>query len=294
MKYLLPAFIFLSGIILFSSSCKDDKTPDNEAMLKFVFKLDSTQARLDNIGQPATMPSGNAGQVPQFNGIAGHYVELAPTAYTQVGDGAVLFKNEETTAGGSQAIKFDSEIIVNEGEVFLEVPLSSVPAGSYSYIRISLAYQNYDVVFWANVPPLGNQKYTGTLSSFVGYNTYISSYKVKDSTVTVNGNRLQGYWGFETAYNLTTGQAQATTVPNPLAATSPIPAGSCLVTGAFDTPLVISGDETQDITVTASLSINDSFEWEDLDNDDQWDPLDGENVVDMGLRGLEASYTTTP
>lgn len=78
----------------------------------------------------------------------------------------------------------------------------------------------------------------------------------------------------------------ATTVPNPLAATSPIPAGSCVVTGQFVNPLVIAGNETADVDLILSLSINKSFEWIEVNNDGMFEPLAGETVVDMGLRGL--------
>lgn len=268
------------------TSCDKDKDKDQEPdgpVLRFKFKLDPTQERLGNLGNPTAVPAGNAGQNPDFNGISAHYVELAQTEYTQIGEGDVLFKNEETTQGGSQAIVFNKEVIKNDGEVFLEVPLKDVNPGTYRWLRTSLAYQNYNVQFDA----IG-QSFTGTLASFVGYNTYIESYKVKDSTVILNSNKAQGYWAFETIYSLNTGQAPVTTVPNPIAATSPIPPGSCLVTGEFENPLVITGNETEDITIVVSLSTNKSFEWTDTDNDGKWDPLDGENVVDMGLRGLKA------
>ncbi len=273
-------------LMLSSSSCKkDDKNNNNNTdgpMLRFKFVLDPTQQRLGNLGAPAAMPAGHAGQNPQFNGISAHYLELAPNQYTLLGSGTVLFMNEETTAGGSKAIVFDKEIIKNNGEVFLEVPIKDVIPGSYEWLRVSLAYQNYNVQFDA----IGST-FTGTLASFVGYNTYVESYKIKDSTVVVNGNKAQGYWGFETIYTVNTGQAPATTVPNPIQATSPIPLNSCVVTGGFAQPFVITGSETEDITVLVSLSTNKSFEWEDLNGDNTWDPLDGENVVDMGLRGLE-------
>lgn len=279
--------MFLLGCTLAFSSCKKDDKDDKdikteEPVLRFKYKLDPNQERLGNLGTPAPMPQGHAGQNPQFNGISAHYVELAQTAYTQIGDGAILFKNEETTQGGSNAIVFSKEVVKKDGEVFLEIPLKDVAPGSYEWLRVSLAYQNYDVAFDA----LG-QTYTGTLASFVGYNTYISSYKVKDSTIAVNGNRLQGYWAFETIYSVESGQAPATTVPNPIQATSPIPPGSCLVTGDFAAPLIITGEETEDITIVVSLSTNKSFEWQDLNGNGKWDPLDGEHVVDMGLRGLK-------
>jgi hypothetical protein len=106
----------------------------------------------------------------------------------------------------------------------------------------------------------------------------------------VNDDKLQGYWAFESQGTMTRGQAPvgATTVVNPLFASSPIPAGSCLVTGAFEAPLVLNGDETEDVTVILSVSTNQSFEWTDPDGNGQYDPLDGDVPVDMGLRGLRA------
>lgn len=287
MKYTKLLLLLLPFLV--ATGCKKDdpkpKTADGP-QLHFKFKFDPTQERLDNFGQPAVVPAGNAGQVPQFNGMSAHYLELTTGPYVQLGNGEVLFKNVETTEGGSTAIVFDDEVIVGNNEVFLSVPLSELSPGEYEYIRVSLAYQNFDVQFDYTVPQLGTQTYTGTLASFVGYNTYIGSYNIKDETVTVNANKLQGYWGFETQYNVTTGQAPATTVPNLLSATSPIPNGSCVVTGQFADKFTVTGNETEDVTVVVSLSVNNSFEWNDLDGDDRWDPGEGENVVDMGLRGL--------
>ena len=85
-----------------------------------------------------------------------------------------------------------------------------------------------------------------------------------------------------------------TTVPNPIANTSPIPSGSCVVTGRFATTgLIITGNETQDIVITVSLSTNKSFEWKDKNSDHLYQPLNAadnsvteDSVVDMGLRGL--------
>lgn len=281
LSILAPIFV----MALFFGSCKDDSTTPKNPVVKFKFKFDPDQQRLNNLGQPATMPQGHAGQNPQFNGMAAHYVELTSGAFVQLGDGEVLFKNAETTAGGATAILFEDEVIVGDNEVFLTVPVSDITPGTYPYLRVSLAYQNYDVEFDANVG-FGNNTYTGTIASFVGYNTYIGAYQVKDSTITLNSNKQQGYWAFETIYTLDQGQAPVTTVPNPLFATSPIPNGSCVVTGEFQDPLIITGDETEDITIVVSISTNKSFEWQDNNSNGRWDPLAGENVVDMGVRGL--------
>ena len=118
----------------------------------------------------------------------------------------------------------------------------------------------------------------------------INTHYIGTNSFPVNGNRAQGYWAF--ALNdfpfATSGQAPAgaTTVPNPIAATSPIPAGSCVVTGKFANNLVINGNETKDVVVTLSLSINNSIEWTEVNADGKYEPSAGENIVDMGLRGL--------
>ena len=53
---------------------------------------------------------------------------------------------------------------------------------------------------------------------------------------------------------------------------------------------MITGNETQNILVTLSLSINKSFEWHEVVEDGKYEPGIGENVVDMGLRGLIPSF----
>lgn len=87
---------------------------------------------------------------------------------------------------------------------------------------------------------------------------------------------------------LSTGQAPpgATTVPNPIFATSPIPQGSCVVTAQFATPLIVTGNETKDINIIVSLSTNKSFEWIDVDHNGTYDPNNGDQVIDMGIRGM--------
>lgn len=285
---ILGIFLMMSITVLLISSCKEDIDPVTDvAQVHFKFKFDPTQVRLNNFGQPATMPAGNAAQDPDFKVMSAHYVELAPDALTQLGDGQVLYKADETTIGGDNAIDFEQSIVVPEDSVWLSIPITDIEPGTYEYLRVSLAYQNFTVQFDADIPPVGNLTYTGTLASFVGFNTYIKYLVVANDTLEINDNKLQGFWAFETTYRLDTGQATATTVPNPIASTSPVPPGSCVVTGPFNAgPLEITGNETEDITIIVSLTTNNSFEWEDTDGNGKWDPLKGEQVVDMGLRGL--------
>lgn len=274
----------ISAMTLVMSSC-DSKEPQ----LVFKFRFDPTQQRLDNIGQPQTLPPNHRAQNPTFNQISAHYIELAPNALTALGAGKVLYHAPQTTAGGSDAIDFSQSIRVGEGEVFFSYPLKDIPAGTYEWIRVSLAYQNYTVNYRINPPtvPIVFDG-TGTVASFIGFNTYITNYTISTQNVAVNGNRLQGYWGFETLSQVVTGQAPpgATTVPNPIWNTSPVPAGSCVVTGPFTSPLIITGSESEDIVITLSLSTNQSFEWVEHGNNNYYEPLDGDTVVDMGVRGL--------
>lgn len=273
--------------------------------LIFKFKFDSTQVRLDNFGNPSSLPAGHGAYSPVFNKMAAHYIELAQTDLTALGGGKVLYHATETTDGGSTAIKFNKSVVVHEGVTFYSAPLSSITPGTYKWLRLSLSYQNYDIPYKANAIP-GNHIGYGTVASFLGYKTYVTKYKIKDKdmvpSASVGGpnvNHPQGYWGFETyiagyGYWTADGQAPsgATTVVNPNFANSPIPAGSCVVTAQFtdmssvNQVLTITGTETQDIVITVSLSTNKSFEWIENTADGYYQPEVGETPVDMGIRGM--------
>ena len=290
---------FACLLLIVMASC-NKSVSTSQANLVFKFKFDSTQVRLNAIGQPSTIPAGNAAQSPVFNKMSAHYAELAPMATTQLGQGAVLFKAIETLTGGTNAIDFSKSQMAGNGETFLSIPIKNITPGSYEWLRISLAYQNYDVKYRVDTVINGfaiNQDVNGTLASFIGFNSYIGNYTIKTQSVPVNANKKQGYWGFESTINVngtpsttySTGQAPdgATTVVNPLFATSPIPAGSCVVTAAINPgKLTITGNETNDIVIEISLSTNKSFEWKEIINNGKWEPLKGEQVVDMGIRGM--------
>ena len=238
-----------------------------------------------------------------------HYIEFAPSAFTQLGQGQILYKNEEVSSTKnrfSSAIDFSKAIVSPEGEVFLEVPIKDIAAGKYEWVRASVAYQNLSINYDLNNIPIQGQSINlpnqeGTIAGFIGYNTRIGDFTVKNKTISVNDDKKQGFWAFETTisipqYNysetrVTTGESAGTTVVNPLAATSPVPAGSCVITGSFENLLTITGKETEDITVVLSFSIKNSFEWEDTNANGKWDINVGneatERVVDMGLRGLQ-------
>ncbi len=270
-----------------TNATKDDGScilPTVSSGPKLIIKLhfDSLAPRLDNFGNPSVIPATNSAQSPRFNSMSAHYIELAQTPTTQLGMGEIIYSGPMTTAGGSTAINFDQAIVRGDNQTFFEIPLSDLSPDTYNWIRVSLSYQNYEI----NYRALGLDL-TGTIASFVGFNNYITSHIVGSQTIPVNANKLQGYWAFESNGQVSSGDAAGTTVPNPLSATSPIPAGSCVVTGDFDVPFVFTGNETTDIFMTLNLSTNQSFEWSDANQNGIYEPLDGDVVVDMGLRGID-------
>ncbi len=277
--------LVLIALMVLSCNSNDEDCCSNPESPNLVikFKFDPNQERLDNIGQLSTIPAGNAAQSPSVSRMSANYIEFAPDAFALLGEGEVIFRGEETTDGGDSAIDFQKAIFAGNNETFLIVPLSVVSPGNYNWVRVSLAYQEGEIDFLLN-----NADNIGTVASFVGYNTYITSFDLNESNIAVNGNRLQGFWAFESLGYSIQGQAPegAVTVPNPIFDTSPIPQGSCVVTGQFENGLTISGNETHDIVVVLSFSINNSFEWTEVNEDGQFDPSAGETLVDMGLRGL--------
>ena len=304
-KYIL---LIISALSLFS--CKKDTTttPTTTSKINFQFQFDATQARLNNIGSTAVIPTGNAAQTPDFKQPSVHYIELAQDKFTLLGKGAIVYKGAETTKGGENAVDFDKAAVSGQNQTFATINLKDVAPGTYEWIRVSVTYQNYDIKFNVNgLPTIGDLKnQTGTIASFVGFNTYLTKIKPKSKELAVNLAKKQGFWAFETGlaapydtYNqLYSGDAPAgaTTVVNPLAATSPVPAGSCVVTGKLLTPLVVTGKETKDVTVMLSFSVNKSLEWKDVNGNGQLDwyadqtKNKNEAIVDMGLRGLIPSW----
>jgi hypothetical protein len=286
----LLSVIFLLAISYGFFSCSSEDGATEPANLIIKIKFDPTQIRLNNLGQPSVIPDGNAAQTPDMKNISAHYLELAPSATTLLGQGKVLYHAPETDLGGTMAIDFSQAKIVGQNEVFLTIPITAQMAGSYEWVRLSLSYQSGKIQVLSQ-----GTTYGGTLDSFLGYNTYIGTHSIGNNVFPVNGNKLQGYWAFalDSFPYMTSGQAPAgaTTVPNPLFQTSPVPQGSCVVTGKFENNLTLVGNETSDVVVTLSLSINNSFEWTEVNSDGKYEPSIGENVVDMGLRGMIPSFT---
>lgn len=293
MKHLIFP-LALAGAIALTPSCKKE-AEEQAPQMTFKVVFDSTLPRLGNLGHEVNVPSGNAAQHPNMQEVSLHYIEFAQDAFTPLGQGAILYQGEETYAGGDKAVDFAAAPKAKNGEDFISIDLSTLPPGAYNWVRVSLTYQKYEIDFRLNDSVyFFNEDFKGTFASFVGYNTYLQSYRVKDSTIQVNGNRLQGFWAFETQVeyagqwygSISQGEGAGVTVVNPINNSSPVPPGSCVVTGSFAEPLVIGENEQEDMRIVLAFSINNSFEWTEVNVDGKWEPGAGEQVADMGLRGL--------
>ena len=138
---LLLLFLFLG----LASCTKEEADPpaedptDGGPRLILKFRFDSTQVRLNNLGGASTVPAGRGAQSPRFNKMSAHYVEFAPTATTQLGQGDVVYFAPETTMGGANAIDHDLGLNVADGQAFVNIPLSDLGPGTYQWLRVSLA-----------------------------------------------------------------------------------------------------------------------------------------------------------
>ncbi len=298
-----PNFFLILFVASFVFSCEESNV-SNSPTLNITFVMDSSADRLDNLGNLVTLPDGNAGQHPDFETLGLHFIGLYPDKFTPYDGGSIAYLSPTTTEGGSEAIDFEKQLFLTEANNIYSVPLNEINSGTYEYFRGSIGYQQYKIIYNLAGAAQLNESWPedlsddvnieGTVASFLGFNNYIENYTIENQTIEVNSNKLQGYFGLESAgevagiqFNeVTEGDAPQTTVPNPIDETSPVPEGSCVVTGRFPQALVIPEKPTEDINIQVVISINNSFEWEDDNNNGKYEPLLGEKVVDMGTRGV--------
>lgn len=298
------SIVLLTALVMMLAACTKPAEESGPKLI-FKFKFDSTQVRLSNTGLPSSIPAENSAQSPVFHKMSAHFIQIAEDSLSPLTNN-ILYKNTEVTTGGDLAIDFSKSIIKSEREVFYSVPLKNLASATYKWLRISLAYQNYDIkMAYRTAAVNGGLPFTfdAEVASFLGFNTYVTSYNLKGETITINGNQPQGsgavkpfnvpFISTQPATKWTAGTNTRTTVVNPFEAALGIPSNSCLVVGRFTKPITITGNETSDIVVTVSLSTNKSFEWLDRNSDGLYEPVDGLNsnapldsVVDMGIRGL--------
>jgi hypothetical protein len=282
-----------------------------DAKIHFIVKFDPLQERLNANGTVAPVLAGRATQTPSMNQIGVECLEVAANNSTPVGKGVSIFQVAPKANSGEIMTQFDQLKMVKDGEIIASVPMKQLGVGKFEYVRLAVAYQNFDVLFsMQEVPFAGNfTDERGTFAVFLSKSNFIGSHTVASKTERVDGSKPQGYWVFETKFpsayatlnRLFSGKVPDSTLTfvNPLHQTAPLPAGSNFITGRFDTPLSITGQENQDITVTLTLSTNKSFEWdESIYKNGKWDSNaqantgtpSVERIVDVGFKGLKARY----
>ncbi|MCD8528414.1 MAG: hypothetical protein LRY27_00155 [Chitinophagales bacterium] len=189
-------FISLAMVLISLSACKKDK---QEPMLIFKYTFDENGERLNNFGNPATIPAGNAAQTPDFQKLGIHSIELINYVVSLPTENTVLYKGETKEVNGVSGIDFSAEKIVSEGEVLVKIPIKDITPGTYNYLRNSLGYQNYKINFLYADSTLGNLNLVGNIASFVGYRTYITNFDLAGQNIDVNDMKDQGYFAFHIA-----------------------------------------------------------------------------------------------
>ncbi len=280
----------------------------NSARVYFKIKFDPLQERLNSSGIVAGIGSGNAAQTPLMNTAGIEALEILRNAQAQPKDITTLFSVSTTTSGGNPATDYSKLIMVKDGDTFLSVPISNISPGKYEWLRIAIPFQNFDIRFnMLNVPFIGDlPDERATLASFISSENYITKYKIWEKEDVVNGNKKRGYWSLETrlnpAYNslntIFRGYITDNTITfvNPIVKAATSTNASSFITGKLDTPLSITGSETEDITIVLTLSINNMFEWEEnINRNGKWDintqgtggQPQAEKIKDLGFRSLK-------
>jgi hypothetical protein len=54
-------------------------------------------------------------------------------------------EQQKLAADPNNAIDFSKSVFAGNNEAFYSVPLKNIAAGTYKWLRVSLAYQNYDI-----------------------------------------------------------------------------------------------------------------------------------------------------
>ena len=291
----------------------------NERYLILKVKFDPTSAPLNDSGFLYATPVGNGALTPTYNSMAPAYIELAPDLGTP--DSTVpyksdfkytLFSSENATDNfGHSGVRYTSLQITKDGEAMVSIPLNTITPGTYRFLRLAVAYQNFDILYKLD-STVSNLYHNGTLypsASFYGmYHASISAFS--DSTFFDNGFTVSnytvnnmppktvkksGFYGFETQlgtnsfyYPLektsTLQVADSVASVNTIYAKVKTPKNASVFTAPFYTinfknytqdtimtPLVITGGETESIIIDCTMITKNSFEWKNDNGNGVWD-----------------------
>ena len=310
----MKKFACLAVFALLFASCTKVGIGDRYLVIKF--KFNDTLARMNDAGIVIgdSIGASNAAVTPKYNSISANFLALFPNDSSKFSDAIPIYT---AAIKDSIAFAFNKYMVVKEGETFLEIPLTAIKPGSYKWLGAGLAYSNVDVPFkieYVFNNNTYNSSYTGTVATLLSGPSYINEIQIKDKNIIRNGNEPQGFWAFESRFGFggfldsifTKNDyvaPNATTVVNPLFGNTILPNFKSygITTGKIfgnksykngdvkeeQTPLVITGLETESIILELNLSTRNSFIWEDGNQNKMWEPFKGERIVDMGLRGMK-------
>ena len=117
MKILNLLLIVCVVIVSSCASDADDTTPA-EPQLIIKLKFDPTQVRLNNLGQPSTIPAGNAAQSPTIRRMSANYIEFAPSPTTLLGQGEIIFNFSEKDEKDYR--DFSTEKYLSDTAIFID------------------------------------------------------------------------------------------------------------------------------------------------------------------------------
>lgn len=226
----------------------------------------------------------------------------------------------------SMGIDYSNATFVKEGENFLTIPLSTIKPGSYEYLKVEFSYQNVNIPFKLDTlvqsfrDPITQVQYPGAyfngvyaanIASFLGYNTFISNgYSINSYFQKMDSQYLsRGFYAFETQLgsNGINYPAWTETRRSNVAAVNmlhkyqpnidkytytiaPIHTSKYNKNGDFivtQTPLVITGAETESVIINCQLSTYKCFEWQERNGNKIWEPFKGEPIHKVGFRGMK-------
>ncbi len=287
---LLLADLLLVNSRFYHGSCKWGRVArcSSPPCLNLCYWFEHDGARLGSTGAASEISAGFAGQPPSSITIYPRYYELGPNANTALGSGQVLY--EAATHNGQPVTGTGATILNNltgatHEEIAFSYSLASIPANTYQYLRVGVAYYEARVNLRHNTG-LKNLDMSGVIGAFTGTRVQATDISLNGTSVALNTNVAQGFWVYKgDSLAKVDGTANTVTAVNPIASTSAVPAGSDVITGAFTQPLVVS-THNADVTIIVLLSTNRSFEWVESTTDGYWQGSVGETVQDFAFRGL--------
>ena len=272
MAFLL--FMCIGTISICSCKKKNEEMPAHRygygAEITYNIFIDSTQERLDSNANPVGTPAGHGSLSPRYN-------------YLQVGQ---IFLFDSTSPGNGWSTLNSLNITGSNGTITVGSHYNG-SAITFNCLRINFDFQNYE--FDCAID--GNYLSVNMLS-FLGSSWMQNPLFIRDSVVSHDTVESQGSWYLEIDSVgmgvVLHGLTSTLTAPNVLQNTSPLQYGGYSLTCPINPPLTFSGDQTH--TLNVSISSNHCFEWIEHSNPGSFDPLNGDTVFDVGLRGVKVSW----